>query len=793
MDSVYNRVLLSDKHNKERSIITDEEQYKKECEIRNKKGEFWEIVGLPEYKVKPYFDLDGNGEIDMKMFDEFETDLKNIYDAPIAKSGRGTRIKNGNLRHSKRYYLLNTKISYELIPEFFKDLFNKYGKKGYNILDESVYQKNRKMYIPLSSVKVEGKGKKFTCIDVPKLEIIEGSIFDNCATYIEENYVDLDGILCDRINKILKELKEHKEAPKYIKEQKIEYEDEDDEDDGEMDVNVYTKLSKILERLSSKRADDYNDWLNVVFCIMNISQKEKIPKRKMYELIHQFSKKSSKYNETEVDDKIDINLNNNTDKKLGWNFLYNTCIKEDDENFYKQLNKNYKNVKKEFEEKHFKIIHPPMIITIDREGKNILQGINDAKKSFSHIDFNKKYVLKNGETKFKSTPLLNEWLNDPNMRLYDKVVFKPPSYIRKPAPFIDAYEEKPNIQLNNYEYNLWTHYEILETPYNNDKYYNSKILDDFYDYMYNLFGNDKEVINYLLAYFANKLQKPYERNKVCIILKGEEGDGKNTFFDIFKKIIGEKYYAEIESAKQLFGDHSLVENEKMIVCLNEANAQGTNNTENSDRLKARITTDTINVNPKGINQYVIDNRCDYLMTTNNDGCVKVDEGARRYVLIKSSTYYKGNVDFFEKFYKNIVDNKEALRVIYEYIINFDVASIVPSLNFQDVRYMPKTEYHKQEISKNKDRILLFIEDLTLKNLSGDKKKYSNQSFFNEWSEWVKQNNFKIDMNNISFGTRLMLLVKKEKLTDHITKDQNKNTIINFRGLMTHFDFKPEYD
>jgi len=40
--------------------------------------------------------------------------------------------------------------------------------------------------------------------------------------------------------------------------------------------------------------------------------------------------------------------------------------------------------------------------------------------------------------------------------------------------------------------------------------------------------------------------------------------------------------------------------------------------------------------------------------------------------------------------QNIENNPVALRQIYEGLINFDYKAIVPSLNFQDVRYKPTT-------------------------------------------------------------------------------------------------------
>ena len=798
-ETPYKRVLVSDKTNKKFISITDEFDYHRHLYRLDEKGVFFEIVGLEQFQVKPYFDLDPKGDFDAKLYDNFEEDLKKIYNAPIAKMGRETREENGVIKHSRRFYLLNCKITYHLIPIYFKDLFDKYGKNGLKILDDGIYNKNRKFYLPLSSKKIRQEDKKVISFSVPKLELIEGSIFDNCSTYIEEDYFDLDKDLLDKTKKQFQEIKQNdikkkEEQKQEQKQEQKEEEEEEEEEEEDNDIDKYEKLNKIIQLLSPQRADDYNDWLNVMFCIINISKKEKISKRKMYELIHLFSKKSSKYNETETDNKIDMNLENNTTNKLGWNYLYNTCIKEDNKDYYDMINKNYKNVKKNFEEDHLKIIHPPMIIYTNREGENIKESFKDVRCSYSHLSYNKKEEDKKGNIKYKKTKFINDWLDDDKIRMCESVCFKPPSYERN---FVNIpYKATPEIQLNNYEYNLWTHYEILKTPYYNDteedKEFNKKVMDNLFDFMNNIYDNNKGVIDYLLAYFANRLQKPYQRNKICIIVKGTEGDGKNTFFDIIKAIVGRKYYSEIETAKQIFDSHSTTEDCKLFVCLNEANPK--DNYENSERLKSRITTDTILINPKNISPYEIDNRCDYLMTTNNENPVKIDEGSRRYLLIKTSPHYKGNIDFFNNFYKNIIENKRALRVIYEYLINYDVCSVVPSLNFQDDRYIPKTEYQKQVINENKDRILLFLEDLTLKNKHfEDKKKYTNQSFFAEWTEWVKSNNYKIDINNISFGTRLMLLVKKHKIEGYITKDQNKNTIVNFKELFKHFNFIQEKD
>jgi len=52
----------------------------------------------------------------------------------------------------------------------------------------------------------------------------------------------------------------------------------------------------------------------------------------------------------------------------------------------------------------------------------------------------------------------------------------------------------------------------------------------------------------------------------------------------------------------------------------------------------------------------------------------------------------------------------ALRQIYEGLIKFDYKAIVPSLNFQDVRYKPTTTIEDIVRQQNRDKVIWFFED-----------------------------------------------------------------------------------
>ena len=93
-----------------------EEDYMKEHKKRDKnQGGLCEIVGLEEFQVKSYFDLDPKGDFDYSVFNGFEVDIKRIYYNLVSKEGvvnvaerepREEEFRELNvIKHSRRYYL----------------------------------------------------------------------------------------------------------------------------------------------------------------------------------------------------------------------------------------------------------------------------------------------------------------------------------------------------------------------------------------------------------------------------------------------------------------------------------------------------------------------------------------------------------------------------------------------------------------------------------------------------------------------------------------------------------------
>ena len=531
MTQTYERVLITNIWDtKEKGLsqipVFTEEEYMKQLKIQDKShGGLCELVGLKEYQVKPYFDLDPKGEFDYAIFDEFEKDINRIYYDLVAKEGtinvgerepreeewRGKQI----IKHSRRYYL-NAKISYFNIPIVFKELFEKYK----DIVDTSVYTINRRLFTPLSERKRN--------LIVPQLKVIKGSLFGCCATYIEEDFADLD----------LKIVQVKPEIKKVIQvEEGTEiYTDKDKS-------FIFNKLKEHVAVLLPHRSSGFDSWFKMICCLNSISEKHQISRRNKIELLHKFSQLASDYNEDKVDEWIDKHLDN-LKSGYAWNYLIQS-IKEDNEDYYrKNFSQTYSSVKKEFEKNCFKCMKPLGFIVLNTDINDYDSEVLTVlkKKELLDAEENKYYVKceedKKGDKKWVKTPFIKDWLKDENIKTYEKLIFTP---------------EHLNVEASKKYYNLFNGFKAELLPV----FKNYERIQPVLDHMkIVLCNNNEEHYNWLLQYYANILQNPTKKTDTIIMYKGIQGCGKSIFVDNFaNNIIGQNYSVSTANPeRQLLGN-----------------------------------------------------------------------------------------------------------------------------------------------------------------------------------------------------------------------------------------------
>lgn len=440
-------------------------------------------------------------------------------------------------------------------------------------------------------------------------------------------------------------------------------------------------------------------------------------------------------------------------------FNINEDVKNDEEeadnDYIDSSIKSYEDAKIDFEKKHCKIMYPPCVYSIYSFNFNDeLQNFKNARDTFSHI---KCWVIE--KKKKVEKQLINIWLLDSNIRVYNKIVWRPPPLV-----------------CDDDDYNKWSGFKIANTPLIND---GRDYWSDFLNFCYNLFES-KECAEYILARYAFRIQNAGLRSKVCVIYYGPEGIGKSTFIETIYNVLG-KYGAFIDKAKKIYESHSTFEKEKLFICVNEAS--GTDNFENSEVLKTRITEDKLYINPKGIQPYEIDNICDYDMTTNNINVVKItDDSERRWFQTEITNYYADDVEFFNDYNDNILKNEVAIRQIYEGLKNYKWRDVIKSGNFQSKNDKPVTEITKIVKECNRDKLIYFFKDIYDDYSDEDTSTitFSNRELFNRWINWCEKYKIKMELNNIQFGIRIRQIRNKVRCKageDFITKDSHSSNII----------------
>ena len=747
---MFNKVIITDVFKRGFIYECNTEQDFKEyieknndaCESIGKKGQF----------IKPIFDIDAYGT-DINV-DDVKNDINQLYPNKTINYAKREPRNDGKkgMKYSYRFYVDGVKTTSSQI----KQLALRNGLDRNKIYDMSIYDDNKVLYLPLTTYKKTMKKECMSCITVPSLEPVDCDIFKCCASYIQEDFEDWTN-----------------RNPDIIKKEKSVVIEEivKDNDNDVIDTKyIISKMTSYISKFKNERSDNYDTWTKMVWCIMNVCKTTNIKERDCAKLVHQFSKISDNYNEDDVDTFFDKNYDSLKEASYGWKYMYE-CLKEDDEEFYNSIHTmTYNAMKSQFESKHAKILYPPMIV-FDNDGKYDTMKITSAKEAYTHLKCKvSTFDKKSKKTVWETKTFIDLWLKDANMRVYNKIVFKP-------SPLVATKDE----------FNIWDGLSISTQPLIKTE---RNFWEEYKTYLTNILG-DQKICDYILARYAYRLVNPANRTNVILIICGGEGDGKNRLLAPIYKIL-DNYATSLDTAKKLYETHSTYEYRKLFLVVNEAG--GIANFENSEILKTRATEPTINVNPKGIQPYEIDNMCDYDMTTNNYNVVKItDDSTRRFLQIETTSYYRNNYEFFNDYIENIENNPIALRQIYEGLINFDYKAIVPSLNFQDIRYKPASIVNEDVKSSNRDKFILFLEDWVRDMKSANSKntmEYKNDTLFNMYKTWCSQGSFKDELNKHQFGMKVNQISKKQlniKGLVCITKcPSNSKTTIDIDNLIKYF-------
>lgn len=358
------------------------------------------------------------------------------------------------------------------------------------------------------------------------------------------------------------------------------------------------------------------------------------------------------------------------DRALTVDDLQKVQITDDllDENELKKFNSSYiqslgsYRLKKIYFEKFVsKVMRPdPVYVYIENDGDDESESLCFYSKSkiedtFSHIKSGEKDPFTGQDIK-----LMTKWLNDENIRVYNRMDFIP-------------YNDKSPIDTTIF--NLFRGFNPkIYTEY--DKKKKEKILKPFHDLGIQLSGGDEGHYRFLSQYIADIFQNPQKKNPIAFIIKGKQGTGKNMWLNGVGKTLGAHHYITSSNPKDFFGDYAEGFYHKLLVNMNECEGKDTFDFEG--KIKSFITEDTITLNRKFVCPITINNLARLILFSNKPAPIPIDVRSkdRRYVVYETTEHYldqKYGAKFWTKL-KAHMETPEFIACLYDYYNTMDLTN-----------------------------------------------------------------------------------------------------------------------
>ncbi len=205
------------------------------------------------------------------------------------------------------------------------------------------------------------------------------------------------------------------------------------------------------------------------------------------------------------------------------------------------------------------------------------------------------------------------------------------------------------------------------------------------------------VMHWLLCWLAYPLQHPGAKLRTSVIMHGDEGAGKNFLFDIMVSMYG-KYGALVgqDELEDKFNDWRSC---KLFVVGDEVSSRA-ELVHNKNRLKALITSPTVQINPKNLPRREEKNHMNIVFLSNELQPLALDNSDRRYLVV-----YTPRAKDFE-YYRQLGQWRDngGVAAFYDYLLKY------PLDGFDPYAPAPMTEAKQALIGLNRKSPELFWQE-----------------------------------------------------------------------------------
>ncbi len=427
-----------------------------------------------------------------------------------------------------------------------------------------------------------------------------------------------------------------------------------------------TKFKNIVKKLKSKiDSYDYDAWMNICFGIYNTAYENVLPNPLEY--VTFFSESGKLY-----DDKAKKFINNLEYKQNGigvgtliqYSKSDTESLSSSDEpelnlvdfngneiKFFEFIETSYAQFKQEWEKLAFycinqnKIIYhayPECLLSSEIKDVSVFYMVGQTKEYgplMRYGYYNKKKVF---------VTHISTWLT----KEITKLSYFNYDFLPEPFP------------IKNNTYNLWKGFEKKEYEYDLELF--NRAVSIFTEFINHLGNSHPDLPNFLTQYIANIIQKPGFKEGIVLILLGEEGTCKGTFFKLIEGLLGEKYCIQVTDPDKIVGRFNASIMNKLFCCFNEAISYEMIN--KSGLLKGLSTDTTFSYEDKGKPIVHGHNFTRPIVATNENIGAKSSNSDRRNVHIVTSFM----TDKLRNDIYGLIESEHMMYMLFTYLKSLNI-------------------------------------------------------------------------------------------------------------------------
>lgn len=290
-------------------------------------------------------------------------------------------------------------------------------------------------------------------------------------------------------------------------------------------------------------------------------------------------------------------------------------------------------------------------------GSHILFETTDheAKYKLEHLasgTFHAKHAAEVIQVGKSSKPITEEWMRWKGRRSYDGLVFMPG--LTAPTRF----------------YNLWRGFAV--EPYDGTHPHlhpGHRAVLDFLDHVrLNVCAADDRLNGWLVRFFAQMVQRPWEKPLVALVFRGGKGVGKGVVVRTVSALLG-GHALLTSNRRYLVGNFNGHLENLLLFTLDEAFWSGDKQAEG--QLKDLITGDHHVIEHKGKEPYTVANRTRIAIIGNEDWLVPASHDERRFAVFDVGDGRKQDRLFFQSMREGM--EAGGYRLLLRYLLDLDLA------------------------------------------------------------------------------------------------------------------------